>query len=569
VHDLVIRSGRLVDGTGAPARHADVAVDGGVITEVGDGLGAGRRTLDADGLTVTPGFVDVHTHYDGQITWDPTLTPSCWHGVTTVVIGNCGVGFAPARRDQHDWLIGLMEGVEDIPGAALSSGIRWGWESFPEYLDAIDRAPKALDVGAQVPHGSVRAYVMGERGAKNEPATGEDIGAMAAIVREAIEAGALGFSTSRTIAHMAIDGEPVPGTFAAEDELFGLGRVLGDLDAAVFELAPAGALGEDLAAPAREMAWMRELSAAIRRPVTFALTQNDHDPDAWREMLRLAAEAAQDGARVRPQVAGRPVTLLLGLQTFHPFAYSPAWADLALLSLDEKVARMRDPGVRRALVADASSPDPALAQFVDPTKAFPLGDRPDYEPDPSDSIAARAARAGTDAYELYYDLLLEDGGRALVMRPLLNYSYQNLDPVREMLLHPTSAWGLGDGGAHCGTTCDASTPTFMLTHWVRDRARDRLPLEWVVRKMTSETASLYGLGDRGVVRPGAKADLNLLDLDGMALHPPEMVHDLPGDARRFVQRADGYLATIVSGDVTMASGQETGSRPGRLLRGAR
>jgi N-acyl-D-aspartate/D-glutamate deacylase len=570
MHDLVITGGTLVDGTGAAPRPADVAVDDGVITEVGQlDDRAARRTIDAGGLLVTPGFVDVHTHFDGQITWDPLLTPTCWHGVTTVVMGNCGVGFAPAHPDQHDWLIGLMEGVEDIPGAALSAGIQWGWETFPEYLDAVASAPKALDVGAQIPHGSVRAYVMGERGAKNEPATPDDIEAMARIIGEAIAAGALGVSTSRTIAHMAIDGEPVPGTFAAEDELFGIGRALGDLGTGIFELAPAGALGEDLAAPEREMEWMRKLSAAIDRPVTFALTQNDHDPDAWRQMLALAAEAATEGARIRPQVAGRPVTLLLGLQTFHAFAYCPSWAPVALLPLPEKVSRLRDPELRRHLIAEARNPDPAMVQFLDPARSFPLGDPPDYEPDPATSIAGRAAAAGRDVYDLYYDLLLEDDGRALIMRPLLNYSYGNLDPVREMLLHPTSAWGLGDGGAHCGTTCDASTPTFMLTHWARDRDHDRLPLEWVVRKMTSETASLYGLGDRGVVRPGLRADLNVIDHARLALHAPAMVHDLPGDARRFVQTADGYVATVVRGEVTLIEGEDTGARPGALVRGAR
>ncbi|MGZ4795188.1 MAG: N-acyl-D-amino-acid deacylase family protein [Acidimicrobiia bacterium] len=572
--DLVITGGTVVDGTGAPARTADVAVTDGVITEITD---AGElrgtiatRVVDADGLLVTPGVVDIHTHFDGQITWDPLLTPSCWHGVTTVVFGNCGVGFAPARPDKHDWLIGLMEGVEDIPGAALSEGIQWGWESYPEYLDAVDRVPKSLDVGSQIPHGAVRAYVMGERGARNQPATSEDIDAMAAIVREAIAAGALGVSTSRTIAHMAIDGEPVPGTFAAEDELFGIGRALADAGGGIFELAPAGALGEDLAAPDKEMDWMRRLSAAIDRPVSFALTQNDHDPDSWRRMLELAGSARAEGARVRPQVAGRPVTLLLGLETFHPFAYCPSWAPLGLLPLAEKVATLRaDEHLRRRLVTEASTPDPAMLQFLDPAKAYPLGDPPDYEPDPSQSVAARAARAGRDVYELYLELLLEDDGRALIMRPLLNYTDANLDAVREMLLHPTSAWGLGDGGAHCGTTCDASTPTFMLTHWARDRTREQLPLEWVVRKMTAETASLYGLGDRGTLTVGKRADLNVIDHAGLRLHAPEMVYDLPGGARRFVQKADGYVATVVAGEVTFEHGEDTGARPGRLVRGAR
>jgi N-acyl-D-amino-acid deacylase len=571
MHDLVISGGMLVDGTGASPRPADVAIDGDRITEVGELEDSGaRQTIDGGGMLVTPGFVDVHTHFDGQITWDPMLTPSCWHGVTTIVMGNCGVGFAPVQPDKHEWLIGLMEGVEDIPGAALSEGIQWGWETFPEYLDAVDGVPKMLDVGAQIPHGAVRGYVMGERGAKNEPATEKDIEAMAVIVREAIEAGALGVSTSRTIAHMAIDGEPVPGTFAAEDELFGIGRALGDLGTGIFELAPAGALGEDLAAPDREMAWMRKLSAAIDRPVTFALTQNDHDPESWRRMLQLAGEAVGEGARIRPQVAGRPVTLLLGLQTFHPFAYCPSWGPVGILpTMRERIEKMRDPELRRRLVAEAHEPDPGMVQFLDPAKAFPLGDPPNYEPDPSTSIAARAATEGRDVYDLYYDLLMEDGGHALVMRPLLNYTDRNLDAVREMLLHPTSALGLGDGGAHCGTTCDASTPTYMLTHWARDRDHDRLPIEWVVRKMTSETAALYGLGDRGVVRAGMRADVNVIDHDRLQLRSPHMAHDLPGGARRFIQEADGYVATVVAGQVTLVEGEDTGARPGNLIRGAR
>jgi len=569
VHDLVIKGGTVVDGSGEPARTADVAISEGVVAEVGRVEGESRETLDADGLLVTPGFVDVHTHFDGQVTWDPLLTPSCWHGVTTVVMGNCGVGFAPAQPERHDWLIGLMEGVEDIPGAALSEGIRWSWESFPEYLDAVEAAPKLLDVGAQVPHGAVRAYVMGERGAKNEPATPDDIEAMAAIVRDGIRAGALGFSTSRTIAHMAIDGEPVPGTFAAEDELFGIGRVLGELGTGVFELAPAGALGEDLAAPEREMDWMRRLSSAIGRPVTFALTQNDHDPDGWRRMLELSAQAAAEGARVRPQVAGRCVSLLLGLQTFHPFAYCPSWGALAMLPLSERVARMRDPQVRSTLVAEAAETDPSLAQFLDLEGIFPLGDdEPDYEPSPEQSVARMAARQGVPALELCYDLLLADDGRALLLRPLLNFSYRNLDPVHDMLLHPTSAWGLGDGGAHCGTTCDASTPTYLLAHWARDRDHDRLPVEWVVRKMTADSASLYGLRDRGMLAPGMLGDVNLIDASRLRLHLPRLVHDLPGDGRRFVQDAEGYVATVKRGHVTLRDGVDQGERPGRLVRGA-
>ncbi|MFZ4519437.1 MAG: N-acyl-D-amino-acid deacylase family protein [Microthrixaceae bacterium] len=569
MHDLVIRAGRIVDGTGAPARTGDVAVTDGVVTEVGGRIdGPARRELDADGALVTPGFVDVHTHFDGQVTWDPLLTPTGWHGVTTVVMGNCGVGFAPAAPDRHDWLIGLMEGVEDIPGAALSEGIRWGWETFPEYLDAVDAVPKALDVGTQVPHGAVRAYVMGERGARNEPATSEDVAAMAEIVADALRAGALGFSTSRTIAHMAIDGEPVPGTYAAEDELFGIGDALARVGSGVFELAPAGALGEDLAAPEREMAWMRRLAARIGRPVVFALTQNDHDPLAYRRMLELCAEAHDEGARVIPQVAARPVNLLLGLETFHPFAYCPSWAPLGFLPLEEKMAALADPALRARLLEESEHIDPMMLQFVDPERVVPMGSVPDYEPSLDDTVAARARARGVPVMEEYLDDLLADDGRALVMRPLLNYTDFDLDAVREMLTHPTTRWGLGDGGAHCGTTCDASTPTYVLTHWARDRDPG-IPLEQAVRMLTAETAELYGLGDRGTLEPGRVADVNVVDLDALALERPRMVHDLPGDARRFVQGATGYLATLKSGEVTFVNGEDQGERPGALLRGAR
>jgi N-acyl-D-aspartate/D-glutamate deacylase len=570
MHDVVIKGGTLVDGTGGAPRTADVAITDGVVTDVGKVDGAAKQTIDADGAVVTPGFVDVHTHFDGQVTWDPMLTPTCWHGVTTIVMGNCGVGFAPAKPDRHEWLIGLMEGVEDIPGSALSEGIVWSWEHYPEYLDAIDDVSKMLDVGAQVPHGAVRAYVMGERGAKNEPATPDDIEKMAAIVKQGIEAGALGFSTSRTIAHMAIDGEPVPGTFAAEDELFGIGRALGELGTGVFELAPAGALGEDLAAPEREMAWMRKLSAAIKRPVSFALTQNDHDPDSWKLMLDMCAEsAAKEGANVRPQVAGRPVSLLLGLQTFHPFAYCPSWSMVHGGTPQEKARAMADPALRAKLLGEVDAAIAPMQQFLDPERAFPMGAVPDYEPKREDSVAALARAQGRDVMDLYYDCLMADEGLALVLRPLLNYTSFSLDPVREMLLHPSSAWGLGDGGAHCGTTCDASTPTFMLTHWTRDRDHDRLPLEWVVKKMTADTASMYGLGDRGTLAPGKVGDVNVIDYENLQLDRPVMVHDLPANGRRFVQRARGYVSTVKAGEVIMANGEDAGARPGKLLRGAR
>ena len=573
-HDLVIRGGTVVDGTGAPARTADVAISGGLVTEVGRVDGRATREIDADGALVTPGFVDIHTHYDGQASWDEQLTPSCWHGVTTVVMGNCGVGFAPVAPDRHDWLIGLMEGVEDIPGAALSAGIRWEWESFPEFLDALDRRRHVMDLGTQVPHGAVRGYVMGERGARNEPATPEDIEAMAAIVRAGIEAGALGFSTSRTLAHRAIDGEPVPGTFAAEDELFGIGRVLGELGTGVFELAPAGALGEDLAAPEREMDWMRRLAAAIDRPVTFALSQNNADPTSWRRLLDLAGAAHAEGVPVRPQVHGRTVSLLLGFQTFHPLAFTAAWgaAGLGLLPWREQVARIEaDPDLRARLVADAAvlADDPIVSGFMHPSRIFVLGDPPEYEPGAERSAAAIAAARGMDQWALLLDLLLADGGRELLNAPVLNYTDGNLDAVGEMLRHPTSAFGLGDGGAHAGQTCDASTTTFLLSHWARDRGHDRLGVEEAVHKMTQATASLYGLGDRGVLAPGCVGDCNVIAFDRLQLRRPELVHDLPGGASRLIQRADGYAATVKSGQVTFDGGEDTGARPGALLRGAR
>ncbi|MDQ3145988.1 MAG: amidohydrolase family protein, partial [Actinomycetota bacterium] len=503
MHQLVICNGTVVDGTGAPTVKADVAVDDGRITAVGRVEDAGAEEIDAAGCLVTPGFVDVHTHFDGQVTWDPLLTPASWHGITTVVMGNCGVGFAPVQRDRRQWLIGLMEGVEDIPGTALSEGIRWGWETFPEFLDHLDTIPTAIDVATQVPHGAVRGYVMGDRGARNEAATPEDIEAMARIVREGIEAGALGVSTSRTIAHRAIDGEPVPGTFAAEDELFGLGLALTEAGTGVLELAPAGIMGEDLAAPDSEFAWMRRLAEKTGRPVTYGLLQHDLAPDDWKRLLDLAGDAADEGIPLRPQVAGRPLGLLLGLQTFHPLQDRRAYAALADLPLDERVAELRRPDVRRAILDDR--PDGAgdarlsfIGMGLD--RIFALGEPPDYEPAPEASVAARAERHGVDPWELFYDLMLDHDGRELLVRPLLGYSNFTFEPIREMLLHPTSALGLGDGGAHVGAICDVSTTTSMLTHWVRDRTRgERLPLEWVVRKMTSDTASLYGLSDRGVL----------------------------------------------------------------------
>ncbi len=573
MYDLVIKGGTVVDGTGGPARSADVAVADGHIVEVGVVHDAATRTVDADGLLVTPGWVDIHTHYDGQATWDDVLAPSAWHGVTTLVAGNCGVGFAPARPDRHDWLIGLMEGVEDIPGTALAEGITWEWESFPEYLDALERRCWTTDVGTQVAHGPVRAYVMGDRGARNEPATPEDVAEMKAIVKGAVAAGALGFSTSRTIAHIAIDGEPVPGTYAAEDELFGIGTALGELGTGVFELAPAGVAGEDLVAPAKEVDWMRRLSAAVGRPVTFALLQVDSAPELWRELLDQCQAAVSEGAELWPQVAARATGLVTGHQaTYCLFDVIPAYQELRRRCPrpEDMAAALADPAVRRSIVDWEPDPGTAMRLRSAFSTTYILGSPPDYEPGPERSLAGLAAASGRSEMDVAYDAMMEDGGRGLLYVPILNYSQGSLEPAREMLVHPRSAAGLADGGAHCGVICDASQPTFMLTHWTRDRTRgERLPLEWVVRKQTLDTARLYGLGDRGVLAPGMVADVNVIDYERLLLGSPRVVADLPAGGKRLVQNATGYVATIKGGETTFEDGRDTGARPGRLLRGAR
>lgn len=573
LHDLVIRNGNVVDGTGSPAFVADVAITDGRISAVGEVTGRGREEIDASGLLVTPGWVDIHTHYDGQATWDDVLAPTAWHGVTTLVMGNCGVGFAPAAPDSHEWLIGLMEGVEDIPGTALAEGIDWQWETFPEYLDALSQRRWTMDVGTQIAHGAVRAYVMGERGARNEPATPEDIREMTDLVREAVAAGALGFSTSRTIAHTAIDGEPVPGTFAAEDELFGIGSALGELGEGIFELAPMGAAGEDIVGPAQEVDWMRRLSAKIGRPVTFALIQVDAAPELWRDLMDASLAAADEGADIWPQVAGRATGLLSGHHTTYSlFDAFPAYQELKArgLSDEELFAELQRPEVREAILG--WEPDDATATSLAGAydRTFLLGDPPDYEPAEERSLAGMAAASGRHPLEVAYDALLADGGHGLLYVPILNYAQGSLEPVREMFLHPRAAVGLADGGAHCGVICDASMPTFMLTHWTRDRTRgERLPLELVVKKQTHDTARLYGLGDRGTLQVGMLGDVNVIDYDALQLEPPQVVRDLPAGGSRLVQRPRGYVATIKSGVVTFDHGEDTGERPGELLRGAR
>ena len=567
MHDLVIRGGTVVDGSGAPARRADVAIDGERIVAVGSDVGPGRREIDASGLLVTPGWVDIHTHYDGQVTWDPHLTPSGWNGVTTLVMGNCGVGFAPVRPGQQDFLIQLMEGVEDIPGTALAEGIRWEWETFPEYLDALERMPRALDVAAQVPHGAVRAYVMGERGAKNEKATPEEIAAMAELVREALQAGALGFTTSRTILHRAKDGELVPGTTAEDDEVIGIGRMLGEVGHGVFEVA------SDLAPEGAELDWMKRLARETGRPVSFACLQSPADPDQWRRLLRVCEEDAAEGGHLTPQVAQRPAGLLLGWEsTAHPFLFHAPWRQIAHLPREQRLAKLADPAFREAMLNDhpdlSKLPMAAILAMAGFHMMFPLGDPPDYEPGPEKSLAAIAAREGKQPREIAYDVMMERDGKGLIYLPLLGYADGSLEAIREMMVHPQAVFGLSDGGAHCGLICDASMPTFLLTHWARDRQRgERIPVEQVVAAQTRRTARFYGLEDRGLLAPGMKADVNVIDFERLHIHAPEMVYDLPADGKRLVQRIDGYKATVQSGTVTYEDGEPTGALPGRLVRG--
>ena len=586
MYDMKIVGGTVVDGTGADRYRADIGIKDGKIVEVrrrtnGDDQlgGEAAETIDATDLIVAPGFVDIHTHYDGQATWDNLLEPSSGHGVTTIVAGNCGVGFAPVRPGSEEWLIKLMEGVEDIPGTALTEGMTWGWESYPEYLDVVDKHQFAIDVGSQVAHGAVRAYAMGERGARNEPATPEDIAAMSRLVREAIEAGALGFSTSRTIAHQAMDGEPVPGTFAAEDEVFGLGRAMAAGGQAVFELAPQGAAGEDIVAPKKELEWMRRLGAEIERPLSFALIQVDADPNLWREQLDISAAAHAAGSQLYPQIAARPFGMLLGFPGHHGFTHRPTYRKLkAECSHEELAHRLAEPAVRAAILSEDDLPsDPSLlfdGMFMlvkhSLDRIYHLGDPPDYEPTPDCTVAAIARDRGEDPMHTLYDLMLEADAGSMLMLPFFNYADGNHDAIREMLLHPAGVLGLSDGGAHCNLICDASFPTFLLTHWARDRHRgEKLPLEFMVRKQSRDTAQLFGLTDRGTIQLGKKADINVIDMNALRLLPARMAYDLPAGGQRLVQGASGYAATIVSGAVTRRNGVDTGARPGRLVRGVR
>jgi N-acyl-D-amino-acid deacylase len=568
MHDIVIRGGTILDGTGAPAVTGDVAIDGDRIVAVGGTAGPAKRVIDANGLLVTPGWVDVHTHYDGQATWDPVLAPSSWHGVTTILFGNCGVGFAPVRPEHRTELIDLMEAVEDIPGTALTEGLNWEWESFPDYLDALARLPRTIDVAAQLPHHPLRVYVMGDRGINRHAATPDDIAEMSRLTEAAIRAGAFGFTTSRTYSHKTTTGELVPGHKAEEAELAGIGRALGAAGRGAF------GMNSDFEDEAREFAWMTRLSKETGRPVWFLLTDRPTDPERWRRLMQGVHRARAAGGHITAQVAGRPVGVILGHATsMNPFTFRPSYRELDKLPAAERWARLRDPAVRARVLAEAPSEreldrQGQFIRFVATRwdRMFVMGDPPDYEPTADKSVAAIAARTNHTPDEIAYDYLTEAVDRFLFF-PVVGYVHGDHEQIRELLLDPATLLGLGDGGAHCGQIVDAGLPSYMLSHWARDRRRGPgLPLPQLVKMQTSETADFFGFRDRGRLKPGLRADINLIDFDRLRLHQPEIVHDLPAGGRRLVQRVDGYRATLVAGTPIFENGEDTGARPGRLVR---
>ena len=575
--DLKITGGTIIDGTGEARFLGDVAVKDGVIVEVGSKIeGEARETLDAKGLLVTPGFVDIHTHYDGQATWDSLLDPSASHGVTTIVAGNCGVGFAPVRPGGEKRLIEMMEGVEDIPGTALYEGIEWDWETFPEYLDALDRREYAMDIAAFVPHAPIRLYVMGERGERNETATTEDIAEMAEHVRNSIKAGAVGFSTSRSLNHKTLDGELVAGTFAGQEELEGLAKAMLEAGGGLFEVVPQGETGDDEALILSEIELMSRVSKETGAQVSFLMVQSGGAPGLWRKQLDAAAAANASGANLVPQVGGRPGGMLLGLSSYHGFMRRPTFRRLeAEFSGEALIEALRDPENRAAILGETDVPVTPSEQFGAMTEAmpflfpamYPLGNPPNYEQTPDRSIAGIAEATGKDAWEIHYDLLVAG---EWVLGAFTNYAEASQDALRTMIEDPSTILGLSDGGAHVKMICDASVPTYMLTHWVRDRERgERLELESVVQKQCSATAQIVGMHDRGTIKVGQKADLNIIDFDGLTLHAPRSVNDLPAGGARILQDASGYRATIVSGVVTRRNDKDTGARPGRLVRSSK
>lgn len=567
MYDLIIRSGLVYDGSGEAPRSADVAITGDKIAAVGEIPEQGREEIDAAGQIVTPGFVDAHTHYDGQVTWDPYVTPSTYHGVTTIVTGNCGVGFAPCRPEQRDWLIGLMEGVEDIPGSALHEGINWEWETFPQYLDALDKAPLAIDVGTQIPHGAVRAYVMGDRGPAHEVASKQEIDEMASVVATAIEAGALGFTTSRTEKHKDSSGVLTPTISAHEDELVGIAKAVGATGKGVLQGI------SDFYDFDAEFGLFKKMVQASGRPMSITVEQQDARPECWKTLLDAIDVAQSEGLPMRGQVPPRATGVLLGLTvTLNPFSFHPSFGEIGSLPLAEQVARLKDPVFRAQLLAEEPIDIgvPLVTEIITSFhKMFRLGEPANYEPAPEDSFAAQAEAAGVSALEIVLDLMLEKDGRALIYHPLFNYLPGNLDCVEEMLTHPHTVFGLSDGGAHCGALCDASFPTTLIQHWGRDRSRGKkIPLETLIRMQTKETAELVGMTDRGLLAVGYKADINIIDFESLTLHEPTVVNDLPAGGRRLIQKASGYTATLVAGKVAFREGEPTGELNGRLVRGA-
>ena len=563
----IIRNGIVVDGLGEsyPARIADVAFVDGRITEVGDVTAMpGDRIINAEGAIVTPGWVDIHTHYDAQVSWDEYLTPSSWHGVTTAVMGNCGVGFAPVHPEDHDLLIELMEGVEDIPGSAMSEGITWEWNSFPEYLDAVERQRRVIDVGAQIAHGPLRAYVMRERGVANEPANRDDIVTMAEIVEEAVAAGALGFSTSRTPIHRSKSGELVPGTNASSDELFAIGHAMARVGHGLLQFAP-----EHVHLIDKEWEWMRQFVADTGRPVFVNLNQSDAAPDLWQAVLSELDRAHADGLAIYAAVAGRSIGVLMCLEgSLHPLQFHPAYNEVAHLPLFERVTALRDPERRRRIIEDEP---PGFAEIMLGVyvKGFVVTDSNiDYEPDPANNILGVAQARGVKPIQVVLDQLCSDDGNGMIYMPFFGYNYGDLSFVEAVQRHPHTRMGLGDAGAHCGAICDGGIPTFMLTHWVRDRTRGaKMSIEHVVHRQTRQTAETFGLRDRGALLPGLRADINIIDLENLGFSAPRMVFDFPANGRRLVQRANGYLATFVNGIQTIENDSFTGSFPGRLIRG--
>ena len=563
MHDLVVRNGTVIDGTGVPSRQADVAINDGLITALGPQIGRACRDIDAEGLLVLPGWVDIHTHYDGQATWDPAMTPSSWHGVTTTIFGNCGVGFAPVRPGSEAFLINLMEGVEDIPEIVLAEGVDFRWESFPEYLDVLEETPRVMDIGAQVGHAALRFYVMGDRGADHSARPTEDETVrMGQLLEEGLAAGGFGFTTSRTPKHRAADGRPTPSLTAEHAELAGLALAMKRAGTGVIQVNSDFGLGE--------FQLLRAVAELAERPLSVLLVQMVIAPDRWAETLASVDQACADGLEVTAQVGSRPIGILLGLEASqHPFVTHPLWHALQTLDRETRIGRLtNDHELRRRLVEERPDDDHTREMETILERTFELGDPLNYEPDFGASISNKARAANRDPFDLALELLLQENGRTLLLHTFENYCGGNLDVVRQMLVNRNTICGITDGGAHVGLICDSSSPTSMLTHWARDRMRGpRLPLEFLVHKQTAATARTYGLHDRGVLAPGYRADLNIIDFHELQLERPIVVHDLPAGGKRIIQRPKGYRHTFVHGVEVAYDGEDTGARPGRLLRG--